>query len=303
MAALLSSVLDNGQKIAEYTAECRDLGLALLPPDVNESQSGFSVSGGNIRFGLAAIKGIGRNAVGQLEAERKAGGPFRSFEDFLRRMNGKDFNRRAVENLAKAGGFDSFGYKRKALVIVAASMIDSISRENRDNISGQIDLFGGWEEEDTKDASPQDSLPIPDMDDFTPRERMALEKEMTGLYLSGHPMDEYRQSGLVRLGWVRSSAIFPPRTAPGAFPTTSPSRSPVSSTRTEPAPPKTTLSCATPSWRTTAGAWSSSSSRKRWISADPTSSTTRPSWSGERSPSAMKKRPRSWWTPCGHSQI
>ena len=205
MAALLSSVLDNGQKIAEYTAECRELGLSLLPPDVNESRSGFSVSGGNIGFGLAAIKGIGRSAVAQLEAERRTSGPFRSFEDFLRRMNDKDFNRRAVENLIRAGGFDSFGYKRRALVSVAGSMIDSISRENRDNISGQIDLFGGWGDEEAEDSG--DSLPIPDMEDYSPRERMAMEKEMTGLYLSGHPMDEYR-AAVRRVGAVPLGAIL-----------------------------------------------------------------------------------------------
>ncbi|MBP5744374.1 MAG: DNA polymerase III subunit alpha, partial [Oscillospiraceae bacterium] len=173
MAALLSSVLDNGTKIAEYTNECRDLGLALLPPDVNESVSGFSVSGSNVRFGLAAIKGIGRSAVQQLVDERHQGGPFRSFEDFLRRMNGKDFNRRAVENLIRAGGFESMGLCRKALVTVAGGMMDSISRETRDNISGQMDLFGGWD-----DASPaagstgspssqKDSFPIPVMEDYS----------------------------------------------------------------------------------------------------------------------------------------
>ena len=210
MAALLSSVLDNGQKIAEYTAECRELGLSLLPPDVNESQAGFSVSGGNIRFGLAAIKGIGRNAVAQLEAERKAAGPFRSFEDFLRRMNGKDFNRRAVENLIQAGGFDSMGYRRKALVTVAGTMMDSISRETRDNISGQLDLFGSFGEDDTSsDSQAQDSIPIPNMEDYSPRERMAMEKEITGLYLSGHPMDEYRsairRSGAVPIGAILNS--------------------------------------------------------------------------------------------------
>jgi DNA polymerase-3 subunit alpha len=205
MAALLSSVLDNGQKIAEYTAECRERGLSLLPPDVNESQAGFSVSGRNIRFGLAAIKGIGRNAVSQLVSERKSGGPFRSFEDFLRRMNGKDFNRRAVENLILSGGFDSFGYKRRALVTVAGSMIDSIARETRDNLSGQMDLFGGWE--DDSESIVQDSIPIPDVEEYSPRERMAKEKEMTGLYLSGHPMDEYRQA-VRRAGAVPAAAII-----------------------------------------------------------------------------------------------
>ncbi len=161
----------------------------------------------DIRFGLAAIKGIGRSAVAQLEAERRVNGSFRSFEDFLRRMNGKDFNRRAVENLIRAGGFDSFGYKRKALVTSAGSMIDSISRETRDNISGQMDLFGSWEEDGTQDNGQQDSLPIPDVQEYSARERMAMEKEMTGLYLSGHPMDEYRDA-VRRTGAVPIGAIM-----------------------------------------------------------------------------------------------
>ena len=206
MAALLSSVLDNGQKISEYTFECRELGLVLLPPDVNESQAGFSVSGRNIRFGLAAIKGLGRNAVAQLEEERRTGGAFRSFEDFLRRMNGKDFNRRAVENLIRAGGFDSFSYNRKALVSITGFAIESISRETRDNISGQIDLFGSWGEEAEEETPAGDSIPIPEMDDYTAKEKMAMEKEMTGLYLSGHPMDEYRNA-VRRVGAVPISAI------------------------------------------------------------------------------------------------
>ncbi len=204
MAALLSSVLDSGTKIAEYTAECRDLGITLLPPDVNDSSAGFSVSGGNIRFGLAAIKGIGRSAVQQLEGERRANGLFRSFEDFIRRMSGKEFNRRAIENLIRAGAFDSLGYKRRALMMVAGNLIDSISRENRDNISGQMDLFG----DSSEDAGAgKDSFTIPDVEDFPPRERMAMEREVTGLYFSGHPMDEYRDA-VRRIGAIPIGAIL-----------------------------------------------------------------------------------------------
>ena len=205
MAALLSSVLENGQKISEYTAECRELGLSLLPPDVNASDAGFSVSGADIRFGLAAIKGIGRSAVSQLVEERRTNGPFRSFEDFLRRMSGRDFNRRAIENLILAGGFDSLGYRRKALIFVAGNMIDSISRESRDILSGQFDLFGDPDEPEA--PSVRDTFPIPDMEDYSPRERMALEKEMTGLYLSGHPMDEYREA-VRRIGAVPVASIL-----------------------------------------------------------------------------------------------
>ena len=144
MAALLTSVLDNSTKVAEYIAECRDMGIRLLPPDVNESDADFTVAGENIRFGLVAIKGIGWGAIEQLVAEREKNGPFRDFEDFCRRMSGKELNRRAVENLIKAGAFDSMGYKRRALLQIAGQVIDSIAQENRDNISGQLDLFGGF---------------------------------------------------------------------------------------------------------------------------------------------------------------
>ncbi len=217
MAALLTSVLDNAQKIAEYTAECRDLGLSLLPPDVNESVAGFSVSGKNLRFGLAAIKGIGRGAVRQLEAERKINGRFRSFEDFARRMNGKEFNRRAFENLIRAGAFDSMGYRRRALLTILDDVVNTVNRESRDNISGQMALFCNWDE--AADDSGKDSIPLPDVEDFTPRERMAMEREMTGLYLSGHPMDEYREA-VRRVGAVPIGAIlsdFANETGPERF--------------------------------------------------------------------------------------
>ena len=189
MAALLTSVLDNSNKVAEYIAECRELGIKLLPPDVNESGANFTVAGENLRYGLVAIKGIGWGAINGLVAERESGGLFKSFEDFCRRMSGRELNRRAVENLIKAGAFDSMGYKRRALVQICGAVIDSISQAARDNISGQIDLFGDPDE--GGEARPV-SIPIPDIEEFSARERMAMEKETTGLYLTGHPMDEYR---------------------------------------------------------------------------------------------------------------
>ena len=189
MAALLTSVLDNSNKVAEYIAECRELGIKLLPPDVNESGANFTVAGENLRYGLVAIKGIGWGAINGLVAERESGGLFKSFEDFCRRMSGRELNRRAVENLIKAGAFDSMGYKRRALVQICGAVIDSISQAARDNISGQIDLFGDPDERG--EARPV-SIPIPDIEEFSARERMAMEKETTGLYLTGHPMDEYR---------------------------------------------------------------------------------------------------------------
>ena len=205
MAALLTSILDNSTKVSEYIAECKDMGIKLLPPDVNESGPNFTVSGENIRFGLVAIKGIGWGAINNLVAEREENGPFAGFEDFCSRMNGKDLNRRAVENLIKAGAFDSMGYKRKALIQIAGAVIDSINQAERNNISGQMDLFGSFDaEEKAKPAY----IPLPNVEEFSPREIMAMEREITGLYLSGHPMDEYREAarkvGAVPIGAIMS---------------------------------------------------------------------------------------------------
>jgi len=202
MAALLTSILDNSTKVAEYIAACRDMGIRLLPPDVNESDANFTVAGENIRFGLVAIKGIGWGAIEELMQEREKGGSFRDFEDFCRRMSGKELNRRAVENLIRAGAFDSMGHSRRALLGVAGQVIDSIAQENRDNITGQMDLFGGFEET----ARPA-ALLIPPLPEYSRRELMAMEKETTGLYLTGHPMDEYRGTAR-RLGAVPIGAVM-----------------------------------------------------------------------------------------------
>ena len=205
MAALLTSILDSSVKVAEYIAECRSMGIQLLPPDVNASGANFTVDGQNIRYGLVAIKGIGWGAIESLVAERERGGPFTDFEDFCRRMSGGELNRRAIENLIKAGAFDSMGCKRKALIQIAGAVIDSIAQSVRDNISGQLDLFGDFTEEGKK---PPAVIPIPEVEEFTPMEKMAMEKETTGLYLSGHPMDSYRDAvrkiGAVPLGAVMS---------------------------------------------------------------------------------------------------
>ena len=205
MAALLTSILDSSVKVAEYIAECRNMGIQLLPPDVNASGANFTVDGQNIRYGLVAIKGIGWGAIESLVAEREANGPFTDFEDFCRRMSGGELNRRAVENLIKAGAFDSMGCKRKALIQIAGAVMDSIAQSVRDNISGQLDLFGDFNDEGEK---PPAVIPIPEVEEFTPMEKMVMEKETTGLYLSGHPMDSYRDAvrkiGAVPLGAVMS---------------------------------------------------------------------------------------------------
>ena len=199
MAALLTSVLDSSSKIAVYIAECRDMGIKLLPPDVNESEADFAVSGTNIRFGLAAIKGVGRSAVADLAAERDRSGPFRDFEDFLRRMSGRDLNRRAIENMILAGCFDAMGYTRRALTEAAGPALESIARSRRDNFEGQMDLFASL---DDGFSSPSSGISIPPKPEYTRQEVMAKEKDVTGLYLSGHPMDEYREA-------VRKAGVTP----------------------------------------------------------------------------------------------
>ena len=202
MAALLTSVLDNTPKVAEYIAECRSCGIAILPPDINASGTYFSVEGNGIRFGMAAIKSIGRNVIDELVAEREKCGPFTTLEDCCRRMAGKDLNRKAIENLIRAGAFDSTGANRKQLMRVMNSVIDSVSADAKKNVIGQYDLFsmGGETAEAAK------AVPLPDVDEFSPMELMAMEKETTGLYLSGHPMDEYSQAaknaGAVPIGAI-----------------------------------------------------------------------------------------------------
>ena len=202
MAALLTSVLDSSAKVAEYISECRDMGIRLLPPDVNESDAWFTVVGRDIRFGLAAVKNIGEKFIFQLMDERRADGPFTGLEDFCRRMSGKELNRRAVESLIRSGAFDSLGVNRRALLTMLDAVLDGIASDGRRNIEGQYDLFGGVEEASSAHVA------VPDVEEFPRSELMAMERDMTGLYLSGHPMDEYRdaarKAGAVNIGAIIS---------------------------------------------------------------------------------------------------
>ena len=201
MAALLSSVLDSSDKINVYFAECREYGIRLLPPDVNHSSDSFTVESGGIRFGLVAIKNIGRGLIQRMMREREENGPFADFENFCKRMDGTDMNKRAVENLIRAGAFDSTGAKRSQLLAVFEKVMDGIAAGNRANLDGQIDFFGLGAE-----TQQQSTLVLPDLPEFAPQELMAMEKETTGLYLSGHPMDAYRNlaraSGAVPIGHI-----------------------------------------------------------------------------------------------------
>ena len=187
MAALMTSVLDSAVKISGYIAECREMGIQTLPPDINTSEDVFSVEGSNIRFGMAAVKNIGRGLIRSVVAKRTEGGPFRSLEDFLTRMGEGELNKRAVENLIKCGAMDCFGNHRSELLAVYESMMDSLAISRKKNLEGQLGLFGMLEDDD-----PSTSIPIPKLPEISAADRMAMEKETTGLYLSGHPMDDYR---------------------------------------------------------------------------------------------------------------
>ncbi|MBQ2062335.1 MAG: DNA polymerase III subunit alpha [Oscillospiraceae bacterium] len=193
MAALLSSVLDSTDKVAEYIADCRSNGIRLLPPDVNRSYDRFTVEEEGIRFGLVAIKNIGWGFIQSVVRERESSGSFSSFQDFCERMfDSSDMNKRAVENLIKSGAFDSLGARRSQLLAVYEMVMDSIADSRRQNVEGQLDFFGMATV--SKSSSGGTHVDLPDIPEISATERMFMEKETTGLYLSGHPMEDYRTS-------------------------------------------------------------------------------------------------------------
>ena len=205
MAALMTSVLDNSEKVAGYINECKDCGIKLLPPDINRSVDSFAVEDGGIRFGLAAVKNIGRGFIQAVVRERQSG-EFKSLNDFCQRMLGSDMNKRAVENLIRCGAFDSLGAKRSQLIAVYETVMDAAASTRKQNVEGQLDFFS-MAMGVTETAAPAPETPLPDIPEFTDQERMTMEKETTGLYLSGHPMDAYRHQ-LRRLGAPSIGAIL-----------------------------------------------------------------------------------------------
>ena len=187
MAALMTSVLDSAAKISTYIAECKDMGIPVLPPDINHSLDHFSVEGDSIRFCLGAVKNVGRGLIRSMVARREEGGPFRSLEDFIQRMGEGELNKRAVENFIKCGAMDCFGYHRSELLAVYDSMMDSIASSRKKNLEGQMGMFAMLQEDE-----PSVQIPIPSLPELKKADLMLMEKETTGIYLSGHPMDDYR---------------------------------------------------------------------------------------------------------------
>lgn len=189
MAALLTSVLDNTGKVIEYTAECQRMGIRVLPPDINASDAGFTVEGKDIRFGLLALKNVGRNLIATVVRER-SGTPYRSLYDFCKRLHGTEINRRAVESMIKSGAFDNLEAKRRSMMDGVEGILKSVESEARRNLDGQIDLFGalGGEQESGRNV-----YKLPDSGEEYPYDiLLQMEKEVSGLYLSGHPLDHYR---------------------------------------------------------------------------------------------------------------
>lgn len=191
MAALMTSVLDNTSKVSEYIMTCRSMGISILPPDVNEGEGNFSVSydanGGNIRYGLSAIKGLGRPIIEAIVAEREKNGTYKDMKDFAMRLSGKEVNKRTVENFIKSGAFDTMKGNRKQKMLVYAQILDEVAREKKDGIAGQMslmDFLGGG-------AKEQFEVKYPNVAEYEKEELLAMEKEVLGIYVSGHPLENY----------------------------------------------------------------------------------------------------------------
>ena len=187
MAALMTSVLDSATKISTYIAECKELQIPVLPPDINHSEDHFCVEGNAIRFGLGAVKNVGHGLIRAIVHKRKAG-PFLSLEDFVQRMDEGELNKRAVENFIKCGAMDCFGYHRSQLLAVYDQIMDSVAHTRKRTLDGQMGMFDLLDQDETAI-----SIPIPDLAEMNKVDLMQLEKETTGIYLTGHPMDDYRK--------------------------------------------------------------------------------------------------------------
>ena len=190
MAALLTSVMDNLTKVSEYILTCRQMEIAILPPDINEGESGFSVSGQSIRYGLSAIKSVGRSVVELIVDERKKNGLFTSLEDFVDRMSNKEVNRRTLENFIKSGALDTLPGTRRQKIMVAPELLDNRSRDKKNSMEGQMTLFDFAGEEEKRDFQ----ITFPDVGEFPKEELLAYEKEALGIYVSGHPLEAYEET-------------------------------------------------------------------------------------------------------------
>ena len=202
MAALMTSVIDNSGKVAEYIMVCRSMGIDILPPDINQGESGFSVNGNAIRYALTAIKSVGRPVIDAVVQERKARGPYTNLKDFITRMADKDVNKKAVENFIKAGAFDSLPGTRKQFMSAYVQIMEHIVKDKKNNMAGQLSLFDIADESQKEDFD----VKLPDVGEYSKEMLLAFEKEVLGVYISGHPLEE--QEELWRKGITNTTADF-----------------------------------------------------------------------------------------------
>ncbi len=189
MAALMTSVIDNPNKVSEYIMTCRNMGIQILPPDINEGEIGFSVSGKQIRYTLTAIKSVGRPVIDTVVTERRARGPYTNLKDFITRMADKEVNKRAIEHFIKAGAMDSLGGTRKQFMSIYIQIMDNIQHDKKNNMAGQLSLFDVVSE----DHKEEFEVKMPDVGEYSKEMKLAFEKEVLGIYISGHPLEEYQE--------------------------------------------------------------------------------------------------------------
>lgn len=190
MAALMTSVMSNTTKLTGYIQECKEMGIGILPPDINEAEGSFTARGGNIRYGLTAIKGAGDTLIDMIVTEREENGKYTDLYDFCQRLASRDLNKRAVESFIKAGVFDSFGLTRKQLLQIYPSVIDKVVNDKKSAISGQLSLFDLAGDSQKSEFM----IPVPDVGEFDKEILLDFEKEVTGIYISGHPLDDYAEA-------------------------------------------------------------------------------------------------------------
>lgn len=186
MAALMTSVMDNPSKVSEYIYSCRQMGIQILPPDINEGEGNFSVSGTDIRYGLSAIKGLGRPVIDAIVAERNENGKFLNLKDFAKRLTGKEINKRTMESFIKSGAVDSLPGTRRQKMMIYVKVLEDVNREKKDSVTGQFSLFDFMGEEDKVEE-----IQMPDVGEFTMDMLLGFEKEVLGIYISGHPLQEF----------------------------------------------------------------------------------------------------------------
>ena len=189
MAALMTSVIDNAGKVSEYIYTCRQMGISILPPDINTGEGRFSVDGDKIRYGLAAIKSVGRPVIEAIVAEREANGPFKHLKDFIERLSGKEVNKRTIESFIKAGALDSLGGTRKQFMVIYLKILEQVNQEKKYSMTGQMTLFDMVSEEQKQEFD----IPLPAVGEYEKETLLAFEKEVLGIYVSGHPMEEYEE--------------------------------------------------------------------------------------------------------------